>query len=101
MEHVEPPEAIRRPTRSTVIEKRTLFTPGPVMTSDRLKAVLAHPDMGQRRPAFEEIIDRVRTSLLDLFKADSQYAMAVVSGSGTAANETALSSIVKTPTRSC
>ena len=78
-----------------MIEKKMLFTPGPVMTSDKVKAVLAHPDMGHRRPAFGQIVDRVRASLLELFKADDRYATVVVSGSGTAANETALSSIIK------
>jgi len=78
-----------------MVEKMMLFTPGPVMTSDRVKAALAHPDMGHRRPTFEHVLANVRAGLLELFRADGQYATAVVSGSGTAANETALSSIVR------
>lgn len=78
-----------------MVEKVTLFTPGPVMTSERVKASLAHPDMGHRRPTFEQVLSSVRTSLLQLFGADGQYSVAVISGSGTAANETALSSIIK------
>lgn len=78
-----------------MIEKKMLFTPGPVMTSDKVKAVLAHPDMSHRRPIFEQVVDSVRAKLLKLFRADDRYTTVVVSGSGTAANETALSSIIK------
>jgi 2-aminoethylphosphonate-pyruvate transaminase len=78
-----------------MIEKKMLFTPGPVMTSRRLKSVLAHPDMPHRQPAFERIVRRIRANLLTLFRADADYISVVISGSGTAANETALSSIVK------
>jgi 2-aminoethylphosphonate-pyruvate transaminase len=78
-----------------MIEKKMLFTPGPVMTSRRLKSVLAHPDLPHRQPAFEQILRRIRANLLTLFHADASYVAVVVSGSGTAANETALSSVVK------
>jgi 2-aminoethylphosphonate-pyruvate transaminase len=78
-----------------MIERKMLFTPGPVMTSRRLKSALAHPDMPHRQPAFEQIVRRIRANLLALFHADPSYVAVVVSGSGTAANETALSSIVK------
>lgn len=78
-----------------MIEKKLLLTPGPVMTSRRLKSVLAHPDMPHRQPAFEQIVRRVRGNLLTLFRADAGYVAVVVSGSGTAANEAALSSIVR------
>ena len=78
-----------------MIKPKMLFTPGPVTTSERVKASLNHPDLCHRRPEFEQVVQRVRTNLLTLFGADEQYTVAVVSGSGTAANETALSSIIK------
>jgi len=78
-----------------MIEKKHLFSPGPVMTSPRVKASLAHPDMCHRRPVFEQVLARVRQDLLKLFGASEDYTAVVVSGSGTAANETALSSIIK------
>lgn len=40
-------------------------------------------------------LERIRTNLLKLFKAGDRYTAVMVSGSGTAANETALSSIIK------
>jgi len=60
-----------------------------------LKAALAHPDLPHRRPAFEQIVERNRANLLNLFGGDERYAVAIISASGTGANETALSSIVK------
>ncbi len=78
-----------------MIEKKHLFSPGPVMTSPRVKASLTHPDMCHRRPMFEQILARVRMNILKLFGANDDFTSVVVSGSGTAANETALSSIIK------
>jgi 2-aminoethylphosphonate-pyruvate transaminase len=71
-----------------------LFTPGPVMTSSDLKKALGHPDMPHRRPSFEEVFIRVQKNLLYLLRANDEYRVAIISGSGTAANETALSSII-------
>lgn len=78
-----------------MIEKKMLFNPGPVLTSERVKAALVHPDLCHRRPDFEQILRRVRANLLRVFQADEAYTAVVVSGSGTASNETALSSIIK------
>lgn len=78
-----------------MIERKMLFAPGPVMTSEWVKNALVHPDMCHRRPGFEQILKRVRGNLLKLFHADDSYTAVVVSGSGTAANETALSSIIR------
>jgi 2-aminoethylphosphonate-pyruvate transaminase len=78
-----------------MVEKKMLFTPGPVMTSEALKAVLLQPDIPHRQPVFEQYLRRIRASLLQLCGADESYTAVVVSGSGTAANEAALSSIVR------
>lgn len=78
-----------------MIEKRMLFSPGPVLTSDRVKSALVHPDMCHRHPMFERIVESIRANLLRLFGADERYTAVIVSGSGTAANETALSSIIR------
>ena len=78
-----------------MIEKKMLFTPGPVMTSAAVKAVLLQPDIPHRQPVFEGYVRRIRASLLQLSGADADYTAVIVSGSGTAANETALSSILR------
>jgi len=76
-------------------QKLVLFTPGPVMTSANLKRGLSHPDIPHRRLEFEKIFARTRQNLLKLYKADQEYAVAIVTGSGTSSNETALSSIIR------
>jgi len=76
-------------------KRKMLFSPGPVLTSDRVKASLIHPDLCHRRPDFEQILRRARANILQLLGADKSYTAVVISGSGTAANETALSSIIK------
>lgn len=78
-----------------MIPKKMQFSPGPVMTSDKLKASLNHPDLNHRREDFMQIVASIRKLLISLFKANDEYTTVVVSGSGTAANETALSSLIK------
>lgn len=78
-----------------MVTRKMLFSPGPVLTSERVKASLIHPDLCHRRPDFEQVLHRVRENILRLFNADHEYTSVVISGSGTAANETALSSIIK------
>lgn len=79
-----------------MIEKKMLFSPGPVLTSQGVRQSLVHPDMCHRRPVFEDVLRRVRRNLVEIANGDDDYVAVVVSGSGTAANETALSSIIKT-----
>jgi len=78
-----------------MIEKKMLFSPGPVITSERVKSSLYHPDMCHRRPVFEQVFRRVRENILRVFQANEDYTAVVVSGSGTAANETGLCSAIK------
>ena len=65
------------------------------MTSEKVKKSMSHPDIPHRRKIFEGYLERNRANLLKLFNADENYTTVLVSGSGTAANETALSSIIK------
>jgi 2-aminoethylphosphonate-pyruvate transaminase len=76
-------------------DQKMLFTPGPVMTTPATKAALSHIDMAHRRPAFERVFKSARARLKTLLGANDEYACVVVTGSGSAANETALSSIVR------
>jgi 2-aminoethylphosphonate-pyruvate transaminase len=72
-----------------------LFCPGPVLTSERVKSVLIHPDMGHRRPFFEQVVVQAREKILEIVGADDNYTAVIISGSGTAANESILSSIIQ------
>lgn len=69
-----------------------LFCPGPVMVSDHLRQALLHPDMCHRVPAFEKCIQNIQKNLLKIYSADEAYTILLITGSGTAANETVISS---------
>jgi 2-aminoethylphosphonate-pyruvate transaminase len=56
-----------------MIERKKLFCPGPVLTSDRVKSALVHPDMCHRRPVFEQVVRNVRDNLRVVFGADGSY----------------------------
>jgi len=78
-----------------MIEKKMLFAPGPVMTAKRVKMAALAPDICHRRPVFEKLYSDIRNNLLRLFNGEKdEYTTVVVSGSGTSANETVLSSVM-------
>lgn len=70
-----------------------LFSPGPVMVKENVRQALTHYDICHRSREFEELYSRITGNVNRLFKADDSYRSVVVSGSGTSANETVLSSI--------
>lgn len=70
-----------------------LFSPGPIMVKENVRAALAHYDICHRSPEFEELFARATAKINKLFKADDSYRSVIISGSGTSANETVLSSI--------
>ena len=72
-----------------------LFSPGPVMVKDNVRHALLHYDICHRSPEFEEMFRDTQAKILKLFRADESYYSLVVSGSGTASNETVLSSLFK------
>lgn len=72
-----------------------LFSPGPVMVKDNVRRSLLHYDICHRSPEFEEMFVDTQNKILKLFNADDSYYSVIVSGSGTSANETVLSSIFK------
>lgn len=75
--------------------KSLLFSPGPVMVEAPVREALMHYDICHRSPEFEEIFVGLQAKINRLFQADNTYESLVVSGSGTSANETCLSSVFK------
>lgn len=69
-----------------------LFSPGPVMVSDRVRNALLHYDIGHRVPGFEKVIQNIQKNLLKVCKANDEYTILLITGSGTAANEAVISS---------
>jgi 2-aminoethylphosphonate-pyruvate transaminase len=72
-----------------------LFSPGPILVKDDVRRSLLHYDICHRSPEFEKMFQDTQQKILKLYKADSSYYSVIVSGSGTACNETVLSSILK------
>ena len=69
-----------------------LFCPGPVNVSEYVRKAVLHPDMCHRVPAFEKVIQNLQKNLLKIYRANEEYAILLITGSGSAANETVISS---------
>ncbi len=76
--------------------KLLLFTPGPVNVADSVRAAVAHDDICHREVDFEQLLRSIEGRLLRLWEIrDHQnYQAVVITGSGSAANEAMLSSVV-------
>lgn len=71
-----------------------LLNPGPVNVSERVRQALLRPDVCHRESEFTELLHGIQAKLLKLFVsgAESEYAAVVLTGSGTAAVESAVMS---------
>ncbi len=78
------------------MSKFHLFTPGPVNVATSVRMAVARPDICHREVDFERLFRRIEDRLLQLFeiRQPDEYQAVVISGSGTAANEAMLSSVV-------
>lgn len=72
-----------------------LFSPGPVLVEDCVRHALLHYDICHRGTEFETMFQDTQQKILRLFQADDSYYSLIISGSGTSANETCLSSLFK------
>lgn len=71
-----------------------LLNPGPVMTSARVKAALIHHDVCHRDDDYSGVVRRLQAKLRPVFGASPAHEMLLITGSGTAAMEMSLTSIV-------
>jgi 2-aminoethylphosphonate-pyruvate transaminase len=71
-----------------------LFSPGPVMTSARVKAALVHHDVCHRDEDYSAVVGRLQAKLRPVFGASAEHEMLLLTGSGTAAMEMAISSVI-------
>lgn len=72
----------------------TLFNPGPVMTSARVKAALVHHDVCHRDEDYTGVVRRLEANLRPVFGASPEHDVMLVTGSGTAAMEISIASVV-------
>ena len=71
-----------------------LMNPGPVNLDERVRAAMNNPDMCHREPEFAELMTTVRRKLTLACGGDERYTTVVITGSGTAALEAAIASVV-------
>jgi len=76
--------------------KLFLFTPGPVNVAENVRKAICKVDICHREKDFEYLLESIQDKLLKLFeiKETGKYSAVVITGSGTAANESILSSVV-------
>ena len=72
-----------------------LLNPGPVILTERVRAALTLPDLCHREHEFGELQDEIRRRLLEVYSLPPErWAPVLISGSGTAAVEAMLVSLV-------
>jgi 2-aminoethylphosphonate-pyruvate transaminase len=72
-----------------------LLNPGPVTLSPGVRSALQGPDLCHREPEFADLQDRIRSRLLDVYDLPgTTWAAVLLGGSGTAAVEAMLTSLV-------
>ena len=72
-----------------------LFTPGPVNVADNVRQAVAKEDICHREVEFDQLLQSIESKLLKIFRVkQADYRAVVITGSGTAANESMLSSVV-------
>ena len=78
------------------MKKYLLFTPGPVNVAKNLRMAIGKEDICHRETDFDCLLKSVENKLLRLFeiRTIAEYRAVVITGSGTAANESILSSVV-------
>ena len=86
---------LEKQRRIRLLKKQVLLCPGPVMVSEHVKTALLHPDIGHREPEFSILLERVRAKLSLIFGVvhPDEYATVIINGSGSAANESVISSL--------
>jgi len=70
-----------------------IFSPGPANISERVRKAMTLPDICHRDTEFTEMLDEVRSRLLKVCSVSKGYSSVVFTGSGTAAIESAISSL--------
>ncbi|WP_335869802.1 pyridoxal-phosphate-dependent aminotransferase family protein [Bacillus sp. 2205SS5-2] len=76
-----------------LIKQKYLFTPGPTPVPERVKQAMNQPMIGHRTQEFPLLLDDVSHKLMPIF--GSANPIMVLSGSGTAALETAVANVVE------
>lgn len=76
------------------IKRNVLLNPGPATTTDTVKMAQLVPDICPREQEFIKVMAEVRQGLLDVVGADDEYTCILFAGSGTAAMDAVINSVV-------
>jgi len=76
------------------IKRNILLNPGPATTTDTVKMAMVVPDICPREKEFVNVMSEVRKGLLDVVGADDDYTCILFAGSGTAAMDAVINSVV-------
>lgn len=71
-----------------------LLNPGPACTTESVRQAMVTVDLCHREPEFFEVMRRVRNEIAELAGGGSEWSTVIFSGSGTAAVEAAVTSVV-------
>jgi len=71
-----------------------LFSPGPVVTSPRVKSALVHHDVCHRDEGFSVLHRQLRLKLRRVFGGGPEHEVLLITGSGTSGMEAAISSTI-------
>jgi 2-aminoethylphosphonate-pyruvate transaminase len=76
--------------------KQLLFCPGPVNTASNVRDIIVQNEIGHREREFSDLMRELHKNILGVFEIHNtkKYFPVIVSGSGSAANEAVLSSVV-------
>lgn len=77
-----------------VIKRNILLTPGPATTTDSVKYAQVVPDICPREREFGDIMQQIREDLVKIVKGDENYTSILFTGSGTAAMDACINSVV-------
>ncbi len=85
-----------RYSNQDIKDKLFLFTPGPVNIAESVRRAICKEDICHREDDFNCLLKSIEDKLLNLFEIrnTADYRAVVITGSGTAANESILSSVV-------
>ena len=77
------------------VPRKILLNPGPATTTDSVKAALLVSDICPREQEFVNLLQQVRADLVRIAGGDPEtYACVLLAGSGTAAMDAVLNSVV-------
>jgi 2-aminoethylphosphonate aminotransferase len=76
------------------VKRNVLLNPGPATTTDSVKHAMVVPDICPREKAFGDLAAEIQRGLVDVVHGGEDYAAVLLGGSGTAALEACIASVV-------